>query len=123
VISYSVYKIVHLSGILMVFLSLGGAAMHAINGGEKNHAWRKPVAITHGLGLLLALVGGFGLLARLGIAHGGLPGWVIAKLGIWLILGALLAVLIRKKNLAKSLWIFVIFLGGVAAYLAGYKPF
>jgi hypothetical protein len=30
-------------------------------------AWRLPAALTHGLGLVLALVGGFGLLAKLGI--------------------------------------------------------
>ena len=86
-ISYSIYKIVHLLGVMMVFLSLGGVIMHAINGGEKEHSWRKPVAITHGIGLLLALVGGFGLLARLGVMHGTLPGWVLAKLGIWFVFG------------------------------------
>lgn len=58
-LSYSVYKVIHLLGVLMVFLSLGGITMHSINGGGRDHSWRKPVAITHGIGLLLALVGGF----------------------------------------------------------------
>lgn len=122
-ISYSIYKVIHLLGVLMVFLSLGGVTMHVINGGGKDHAWRKPTAITHGVGLLLALVGGFGLLARLGVVHGGLPGWVLAKLGIWFVFAIMVGVVIRKKSLAKPLWFMTILLGGVAAYLAGSKPF
>lgn len=122
-ISYAVYKIIHLSGVLMVFLSLGGVATSAINGNGKNHAWRKPLAITHGIGLLLSLVGGFGLLARLGIVHNGLPGWVIAKLGIWFFFAAMAGVVVRKPNIAKPIWLLTIFLGAAAAYLAGAKPF
>ncbi len=122
-ISYSIYKIVHLTGVMMIFLSLGGVIMHAINGGGREHLWRKPVAITHGVGLLVSLVGGFGLLARLGVVHGGLPGWVWAKLGIWLIFAILSGVVIRKKSWAKPVWIVALILGGVAAYLAGSKPF
>lgn len=122
-ISYSVYKVIHLLGVLMVFLSLGGVTMHAINGGGKDHTWRKPVAITHGVGLLLALVGGFGLLARIGVMHGTLPGWVIAKLAIWLVFAVMVGVVVRRKSLAKPFWFVTLLLGGVAAYLAGSKPF
>lgn len=120
-ISYAVYKIVHLVGVMMVFLALGGVATQSINGGTKTHAWRMPLAITHGIGLLLSLVGGFGLLARLGIVHGGLPGWVLVKLGIWVVLAAAIGILIRKPAWAKALWPMIIILGGVAAYLAGAK--
>lgn len=122
-ISYSVYKVVHLLGVLMVFLSLGGATMHSINSGGKDHSWRKPLSITHGVGLLLALIGGFGLLARLGVMHGALPGWVITKLGIWFVFAIMVGVVVRKKSWAKPLWLITILLGGVAAYLAGSKPF
>ncbi len=107
----------------MIFLALGGVAMHSINGGEKDHIWRRPVAITHGVGLLLALVGGFGLLARLGVMHGTLPGWVLAKIGIWIIFALLIGVLIRKRTWAKPLWGTMLLLGGIAAYLAANKPF
>jgi hypothetical protein len=122
-ISYEVYKIVHLTGVLMVFLALGGVAMHAINGGSRSHSFRVPVAITHGVGLFLSLLGGFGLLARLGIVQAGLPNWVLIKLVIWALFGALLAVLYRKPQFAKVLWPLTILLGIVAAYLAGSKPF
>lgn len=122
-ISYSVYKVVHLVGVLMVFLALGGVVTSAISAGSKNHSWRKPIAITHGVGLLLSLVGGFGLLARLGIAHGGLPGWVIAKLGIWTLFAVLIGVVSRKPGWAKPIWPLIIVLGATAAFLAGSKPF
>lgn len=122
-ISYSVYKIVHLVGVLMVFLALGGVATNAINGGQKKHSWSRAIAITHGLGLLLSLVGGFGLLARLGIVHGGLPGWVLTKLGIWFLFAVLIGVVSRRPSWAKPIWPLIIILGATAAYLAGSKPF
>lgn len=122
-IPYAVYKVVHLVGVLMVFLALGGLATNAVNGGTKAHAWRKPIGFTHGLGLFLSLLGGFGLLARLGIVHGGLPGWAIAKLAIWIVFAVLIAVIPRKPGWAKTLWPVIIGLGGAAAYLAGSKPF
>ncbi len=122
-ISYSIYKIVHLVGVLMVFLALGGVATNAINEGSKNHSWRKPIAITHGIGLLLSLVGGFGLLARLGIIHSGLPGWVMAKLGIWVLFAVLIGVVSRKPGWAKLIWLLIIILGATAAYVAGSKSF
>lgn len=122
-ISYSVYKIVHLTGVLMVFLALGGVATNSINGGSKDHLWRLPIAITHGIGLLLSLVGGFGLLARLEISHGGLPGWILAKLGIWVLFAALIGIVSRKPAWAKSIWPLIVVLGATAAYLAGSKPF
>jgi hypothetical protein len=122
-IPYSVYKVVHLVGVMMVYLALGGAATHAINGGGRNHAWRKAVAVTHGLGLVMALVGGFGLLARLGLAKDGLPVWIYVKLAIWTVFGGLTAVLLRKPHLGKAIWGITIALGALAAYLAGSKPF
>ncbi len=122
-ISYAAYKVMHLSGVLMVFLSLGGAATHAANGGAKAHAWRRSLLATHGLGLVLSLVGGFGLLARLGIVHGGLPGWAYAKLGIWVILAAAIGLLVRMPRWSKATWPVMILLGALAAYLAGSKPF
>jgi hypothetical protein len=122
-ISYPIYKVIHLIGIMMIFLSLGGAATYIINGGTKNHKWSKAVAITHGTGLLLALIGGFGLLARLGITHGGLPVWAIAKIGIWFILAIMTGAITRKPDFARPMWTIIIILGATAAYLAGSKPF
>ncbi len=120
---YTVYKIMHLLGILMLFLAFGGVINHAINGGAKaTNAWRLPAALTHGLGLVLALVGGFGLLAKLGITWPW-PGWVLVKLGIWLLFAAVAGLAARSAVLGKGLWWFLLLLGALAAYMAGMKPF
>src|SRR5919106_2928913 len=117
------YKNLHLIGVFMLFVALGGLMLHQINAATRENIWRKPVAITHGLGLLLVLVGGFGMLARLEIFSWPWPGWVIAKIVIWIIFGALIAVVGRASSLAKPLWWITIILGAVAAYLALNKPF
>jgi hypothetical protein len=116
------YKNLHLLGVFMLFVALGGLMLHQINATTRENIWRKPVAITHGVGLLLVLVGGFGMLARLGVQWPW-PGWVIAKIVIWIIFGALIAVLGRVPALAKPLWWITIILGALAAYLALNKPF
>ena len=122
-VSYSVYKIMHLAGVMMIFLSLGGVITNSVNGGALKKNWRKPVSITNGLGLLLSLVGGFVLLARIGVIHGSLPGWAIAKLVIWLLFGAMICLVNRLPGIAKPLWALTLVLGAAAAYLAGNKPF
>jgi hypothetical protein len=120
-ISYPVYKIVHFVGMFMLLSALGGLALHAAQGGGRSFPWKRKVALIHGLGMFFVLVGGFGMLARLGIT-GGLPGWIVAKLCIWLVLGSMMALLPRKPQWAAGLWTAIIVLGGLAAYLAGFKP-
>ncbi len=122
-ISYGVYKIIHLLGVMMVFMSIGGLATNAIIRREQGQDWRRGLAVTHGIGMVLSLVAGFGLLARLGVVHGSLPIWVWAKLLIWGIFGLMSAVLMRKPSSGKWLWMGSLVLGGLAAYLAGQKPF
>jgi uncharacterized membrane protein SirB2 len=118
--SYEIYKILHLLGLTLVVLSLGGIIVHTINGGSKaTNAFRKGAVITHGVGLLLLLVAGFGMLARLGIHS--FPGWVVGKVIIWLALGAFVA-FAYKQNLARKLWFAVPVLVVIAATLAITKP-
>ncbi len=121
--AHSVYKLFHLLGIFMTFLSLGGLLLYAINGGTKEqNTWRKPVAITHGVGVLLLLVSGFGMLARLGMFWP-LPGWTVVKLVIWLIFGGMTALIYKGPDAGKTWWFIVLLLGLIAAYLALMKPF
>lgn len=120
--SYEFYRVLHISGIIMIFVGLGAYLANSFGPAEKRFPGKRFVAITHGIGMALTLVAGFGLLARLGIM-GGWPGWVIAKFGIWLALGLILAVIIRKHAWAKPLWVLIIVLGITAAYFARYKPF
>lgn len=116
-----VYKVLHLAGVMMVFLALGGVVMHALGNGSPDHPWRKQAAMTHGIGLVLMLLGGFGMLARLQIPI--LSGWVILKFLIWVVLGGLLFLIIRKPGQSKRWWGIIILLGILAAYLANFKPF
>lgn len=124
-ISYATYRIIHLFGIFVLFLALGAQTLGAMTDGARlTNGARKLLAITHGVALLVILFGGFGLLARIGIAHGtAWPGWIWLKLGIWLLLGAMLMVLRRVQGLARPLWFLLPILGGIAAYAAIYKPF
>jgi len=118
--SYEFYKIIHLLGISLVVMALGGILLFTINGGTKvTNSFRKGAMMTHGIGLLLVLVGGFGLLARLGIHS--VPVWAAIKLVIWLLLGAFVG-LAYKPNLARKVWVGVPALVVVAAALAIMKP-
>lgn len=122
------YKTIHaFSGLLLLF-AMGGLVLRALeakaSGGDlatKTPA-RKLGVITHGVALLLLLVSGFGALAKLGIMAS-MPGWVWAKIVIWVLFGGVLALVHKKPNLLKPLWFVLPLLAGVAGWLALYKPF
>lgn len=117
------YEIVHLIGIAMLFIAIGGVAVHAANGGTKaNTKTRGIVAATFGTGSFLILLGGFGMMARLGLVRGMPPGWLMVKMLIWLVLSAIVLLPYRKPALAKPFMILLPFLVGLAVYMAVYKP-
>lgn len=123
-ISLNVYKIIHLLGMFMLFTVLGGIALHALNGGTKqSNVGRRLIAAMHGISLFIILLGGFGMLARLGLVQGMLPGWVLAKLAIWVLLPFLGLMAYRKPAVAKLLLVVMPLLGGVAGWIGLYKPF
>jgi hypothetical protein len=121
-VSYEFYKILHQVGLFMVFLSLGAYLLNALADGGRQFMGRRLVMITHGIGMLAVFVAGFGLIARLQIPTPW-PMWIYLKLGIWLLIGGMLMVAMRKSSLAGVLWVLAIVLGGTAAYLARVKPF
>lgn len=123
-ISYALYKTLHVAAVLFVFTALGALTLHAYNGGSREtNRGRLLTAIGHGLGLVMVLVTGFGLIARLGLGHTGVwPLWIYLKLAVWLILGAVLVVINRAPRLAGLLWIAIPLLGAIAAGLAIFKP-
>jgi hypothetical protein len=123
-ISYSVYRVVHLVGIFILFAVLGGLAWGGARA-EARGAISRPLAMAlHGIGLFIVLLGGFGLLARIGVMHGmNWPGWVWGKLVIWLLLGAAVIIPKRKPEWGAALLLLIPTLGGVAAWLAIFKPF
>lgn len=80
------YKTIHVLGICLLFSGLGGAFLHSMNGGTKaTNPSRLWLALSHGIGMALVIVGGFGALAKLGIE--GIPAWIYVKIGLWLFLG------------------------------------
>lgn len=123
---YPVYKVIHLFGILLLVTGLAGGALYAmtIAAPARERAVRRLLGMMHGMGAFLVLFGGFGLLARIGIMQGGAwPGWVWAKLVIWVALGGILFLINRKPALARPVFLALPVLGGLAAFLAVYKPF
>lgn len=119
---YELYKIIHLAGLFLLISGLITAFTitsngHALAGKAKTFSFA-----LHGLGLVLVLVSGFGLLARLGLARE-MPVWAYVKFGIWGVFALYISVIKRKGQIGWPLFasMFSVFL--VAAYLAIYKPF
>ena len=119
------YRIVHLLGFSCLFLALGGMANDAMTRlaapedaplAPKSKVW----GALHGIGLLVLLVAGFGAMAKLGIKAP--PGWVWAKLVLWLALGASPALFKRKPQLALYLTCALPFAALGAAALAILQP-
>jgi len=115
--SYSTYRLLHLLGMILLFVSLGGVIIQAKLGGKGGRAM---LVAGHGTGLLVMLVAGFGMLAKGG--ETGLPGWVIVKLVVWLVLGAITVVIKRKAEAAGLWYATVVGLGLVAVFMGIYKP-
>lgn len=123
-ISYPVYRLVHLVGIFLLFVVLGGLSYGAARAEAGGGGVSPRLAmVLHGVALFIVLLGGFGLLARLGIVQGtSWPGWVWAKLAIWLLAGAAVMVPRWRPQWAGGLFVALPVLGGLAAWLAIFKP-
>jgi hypothetical protein len=118
----ALYKVVHLIGVAFVVGALGGMAVHAANGGTREASLtRRMTTAAHGIGLLLVLGAGILMLGHL--QQKGPMGWVVAKLVVWLLLGGAAAVPYRRPQFARTLFVIVPLLVGVAAFLALTKPF
>ncbi len=98
--SYTFYKLLHFSGIFLVLVSLGAIASHRLQGGTKANFKNRPLFMAlHGVGLLLAFVAGFGLIAKGGFSFG--SGWIYVKMACWLILGAYPVIFYKQKQDSK----------------------
>lgn len=120
--SYQFYKILHMLGLMLTFFGFGGLLVAAYARAELKKSARIMGFITHGIGLLLILVSGFGMAARLGMIAG-LPGWVQAKIGVWVLLGIGISLVKRKGYIGWPIAILLWGLGTSAAILAITKPF
>ena len=120
--SYEFYKILHITGLILTFFGLAGVLFVGMSKGEFKGSVKKWAFITHGTGLLLIFVSGFGLAARLGLVRG-LPNWIYAKLAIWVLLGLAISLVKRKHQIGWPLIILLVGLGTTAATIAITKPF
>lgn len=117
-LDYNAYKIVHFIGLVLLFQGLGAIMLSR---GQDGRAPRS-ATVLHGLGLLIMLIGGFGMLARLQIVEFPWPLWVFGKFGVWLLLGAL--PVLAKRGVVKGVAgvLLAAALAGLSAGLALYKP-
>ncbi len=121
---YQAYKLIHFLGIFSLLIAVAISAAHVLRGGTRaDNPQRRTLAIIHGVASFLILLGGFGMLARLDILQGGLPGWVWGKLVIWVLAGASLTLVYRGREAARVVVIALPVLALIAAYFALYKPF
>lgn len=122
--SYQALKILHVTGLALTFMGLAGVLGYKMNGGgQSKRRWLFFVA--HGVGLVLLLVTGFALVARLQLtaATHSLPGWVQAKLVLWLLAGGAVSLASRLSRYAEIIFVLFTALVIAAAWLAIAKPF
>ena len=121
---YQTLKILHVTGLALTFMGLAGVLGLKLNGGDPpKRRWLFLSA--HGIGLLLLLFSGFALVHQLQLtaATHSLPGWVQAKLVVWLLAGAAISLASRLSRYAEFILLFFIALVVAAAWLGIDKPF
>ncbi len=122
--SHPFYNVVHIIGLVLLMAGLGGITLSAELSPNRSSWPRRYALVFHGLGLFLILLGGFGMLARLGIVQGtSWPGWVWVKVLVWGLLGFTAFVPYWRPQTARAVLVLLPLLGGLAAYMAIYKPF
>lgn len=114
------YHILHLTGILMLFLGYGALLGRSLAGSNDTKV-KKLGSVTSGIGLLLIVIAGFGLITKMGYSF--TTPWILVKLVIWVALGGLIAVINRKPQLAVMLWWLLVALGLLAAIMVYARPF
>ena len=114
-----IYHILHVVGILMIFMGYGALIARSLSGSD-NACIKKLGSITSGIGLLIVFIAGFGLISKMGYSF--TEGWILVKMVIWLILGGLIAVINRKPDCACKLWWVLLILGIIAAVMVYARP-
>lgn len=113
-----IYRLLHVVGALLLFLGLGGQLTH-----EAGKAPKLAGAL-HGLGLLVLVVAGVGVMHKSEPKLEWQP-WVFAKIGGWVLLGAM-PVLVKRGLLPRALALLLVLgIGAGAAWLglSNPKPF
>lgn len=117
--SIDAYRILHIVGLGMLLLGTGGMLF-----APKDAPKQKLPVMLHGIGLLVLLIAGFGLMAKLNMSapHDWSP-WLIMKMFVWLLAGVM-PTLVRAGTIPRPFaWMVVLLLVGTAAWLGITKPF
>lgn len=120
--SYEFYKILHITGVVAIFMGLGAMLLQAMTGGSPKFPQRRWVMLFHGVGMLAVLVAGFGLMARSGVPQSEWPLWIKGKFLVWLAAGGISAAILRINKRAKVMWFVVLLIAFSAIALAVLKP-
>jgi hypothetical protein len=123
-IDHGTYKLVHLSGIFLMIMSFGSLIYQSLIKEENQPQGglsKRNLSIIHGVGLLMVLIGGFGMLARQGVV-GAWPNWVSLKFTIWLILTFMIIAIKKFKDQGSLFFWFIILMAMTAAYLGIKHP-
>jgi hypothetical protein len=104
-------KTLHIGGVIALFSSLGAIIL---GGGNK-----KAASILHGVSLIIVLLIGFAMLKKPPMGQF----WWLAKIGLWLFIGAAPAISNRKLLSAPVVLSLCIAAGVAAAWLGLAKPF
>jgi len=115
--SYLTYKLLHVVGVLALFLSLGGLIASRLAPSMASAGVARVFRMIHGIALLLVAVAGFGLMARLGL-FAIWPTWIWVKVLVWVALGGGVALLRGSEKSARILLVVFVVLGGVAVWAA-----
>ncbi len=111
------YRLLHVVGVLLVCLGLGGVLATA--GGDGGKA-PKLFLMLHGVGLLVMLVCGIGYVHKKPLEW---QNWLFAKIACWVLIGAI-PFLVRRGVVPRVVAVVLVLgLGATAAWLARDKPF
>jgi hypothetical protein len=104
------YHLAHLVGLILLFVGFGGLL-------SADPLARRRAMMFHGIGLVILLVAGFGLIAKLKLPY--TSPFIIAKFVIFVVLGGL--PMLTKRISATAVVLIAVVLGALAAYLGYFK--
>ena len=112
--SPEIYRLLHVVGVLFLFLGLGGS--FAVSGKEGRGLWMA----LHGIGLLVMVVAGVGVVHKAPLEW---AGWLYAKIACWVVVAAV-PFLVKSGVLPRFVGLLLaLAVGGAAVWLAQTKPF